>query len=134
MKIKLDSDGYVSEWALHSDDEKIICLPDGIEVDDIPDDEVEQFYEESRAYYLSDGKLVKDLDRMDEIVAEREKQALRNRRAIECFSIVNRGEAWYDTLTAGQREELRSWYLDWLDVTETLSAPTAPDWIKYEVI
>jgi hypothetical protein len=32
---------------------------------------------------------------------------IRDRRAKECFSIINRGEFWYDTLTPDQRVELK---------------------------
>lgn len=34
------------------------------------------------------------------------KAALRRRRAGECFSVINRGQLWYNTLTDIQRQEL----------------------------
>lgn len=55
---------------------------------------------------------------------------LRNQRELECFPIVNRGQLWYDTLTAEQRTELQSFYRAWLDVTETKVIPTKPSWLK----
>lgn len=55
---------------------------------------------------------------------------LRRRREEECFSIVNRGALWYDTLTEEERGELASWYRAWLDVTETLSVPEGPIWLE----
>ena len=55
---------------------------------------------------------------------------LRRRREKICFSIVNRGQIWYETLTETQKNELRSWYKNWLDVTVTLTEPTAPTWLK----
>ena len=55
---------------------------------------------------------------------------LRCRREIECFSIINRGQCWYNTLTEQQKLELQVWYQAWLDVTETLVEPTKPTWLK----
>ncbi len=56
-------------------------------------------------------------------------QQLRNRRQSECFVVINRGQLWYDTLTAEQKSELNSWYKAWLDVTATAVVPTRPSWI-----
>ena len=55
---------------------------------------------------------------------------LRNRREIECFSIINRGQLWYATLTDAQIAELQMWYHSWLNVTETLKIPKQLEWIK----
>lgn len=55
---------------------------------------------------------------------------LRSKRESECFSVINRGKLWYDTLTEKQLNELQQWYNDWLDVTETKVIPTKPSWIK----
>lgn len=55
---------------------------------------------------------------------------LRIKRAEICFPIVNRGQVWYDSLTAVQRAELLLWYNDWLNVTETKKIPDTPCWIK----
>lgn len=54
---------------------------------------------------------------------------LRSRREIECFSIINRGQFWYDLLTEEQKAELRVWYQNWLDVTDTKVIPTKPSWL-----
>lgn len=59
-----------------------------------------------------------------------EKNKLRSRRTSECFSIVNRGQLWYDRLTEAQINELNSWYQRWLDVTDTLIVPDKPEWIN----
>lgn len=59
-----------------------------------------------------------------------ELDALRARRADECFSIVNRGKLWYNCLTVEQLAELNDWYFKWLDVTETKTIPTKPDWLN----
>lgn len=55
---------------------------------------------------------------------------LRELRHEECFSIINRGKPWYDTLTAAQKTELDTWYHEWLNVTETLTIPKRPTWLK----
>lgn len=65
-----------------------------------------------------------------EELAERELQQLRAKRSSECFPIINRGELWYDKLTADQRTELSAWYEAWLDVTETKAIPKTPDWVN----
>lgn len=58
-----------------------------------------------------------------------QKNALRSQRETECFSIINRGQLWYDTLTEEQIVELKEWYIAWLDVTDTLVVPNKPNWI-----
>lgn len=55
--------------------------------------------------------------------------ALRYERLNTCFSIINRGKLWYDSLTPQQLEELKEWYEKWLNVTETLVIPTKPAWL-----
>lgn len=41
---------------------------------------------------------------------EYKNQALRRRRIGECFSVINRGQLWYNTLTEEQKQELQIWY------------------------
>lgn len=55
---------------------------------------------------------------------------LRTVRMRECFAIVNRGQVWYDTLDIYQKEQLASWYLAWLNVTDTKIIPDKPSWLK----
>ena len=55
--------------------------------------------------------------------------SLRYERQNECFSIINRGKLWYDTLTPQQLEELKKWYQQWLDVTKTKVIPERPKWL-----
>lgn len=57
-------------------------------------------------------------------------EILRERRELECFTIVNRGIVWYDNLTTQQKAELSTWYKAWLDVTDTKIIPTRPNWLK----
>ena len=54
---------------------------------------------------------------------------LRAKRETECFLIINRGQLWYDTLNEQQIVELKQWYIDWLDVTDTLEVPIKPSWL-----
>lgn len=66
------------------------------------------------------------------IIVDNEEQIkmLRQRREKECFSIINRGQLWYSTLTAEQYRELQVWYQAWLDVTKTLVIPERPSWLE----
>ena len=74
-----------------------------------------------------DGKVVA----VEHEVSEEELlQAFRQKREIECFTIINRGKLWYDKLTKEQLNELQIWYEDWLNVTETKDIPKKPIWIK----
>lgn len=61
---------------------------------------------------------------------EQLKNEFRKKRIEECFTIINRGQLWYDSLTHSQKEELKIWYQLWLDVTETLIEPQKPNWLK----
>lgn len=54
----------------------------------------------------------------------------RKQRETECFPIINRGKLWYDCLTLEQLVELKQWYKDWLDVTDTLVIPVKPKWLN----
>lgn len=58
---------------------------------------------------------------------------LKKRREEECFSVINRGKMWYDQLTEEQYLELRQWYFDWLNVTETRIIPTRPAWLNQKL-
>lgn len=54
------------------------------------------------------------------------KNIYRKRRERECFSIINRGAFWYNTLTEAQKQEIQTWYQAWLDAPETLVVPEPP--------
>lgn len=54
----------------------------------------------------------------------------RRRRAEVCFPVINRGQLWYEHLTAVQVTELNDWYEAWLEAPDTLSEPVAPEWIN----
>lgn len=64
-----------------------------------------------------------------ELVENPDVDILRIKRDYECFSYINRGQLWVNTLTKEQRQELTQWYQAWLDVTETLEIPKKPEWL-----
>ena len=66
--------------------------------------------------------------------SDKQIRALRELREQKCFSVINRGKLWYDTLDSAQRAELRSWYYKWLNVTETLVIPEDLPWINNKII
>ena len=53
---------------------------------------------------------------------------LRTLRQTECFKYVDRA-AWYDGLTAEEKQEAQAWRKEWKDVTETFVKPTRPDFV-----
>ena len=77
-----------------------------------------------------DDDLNFSIDKYEHRNNEKLKQELREKRKKECFTIINRGQCWYNKLDAGEKAELTKWYNDWLDVTETLKIPIQPDWLK----
>ena len=64
-------------------------------------------------------------------------ELLRSNRESDCFTIINRGELWYNKLTENQKQELSEWYQKWLDVTEETNKdengnyiiPEKPNWL-----
>jgi hypothetical protein len=122
MKVVLDSEGYVESYVLLGD------VTDGIEVEE-PED-FQDFENNYPAYRIENGKLKKDELKCEAFIEETELNGFRSLRKRECFPIINRGELWYETLTAEQREEISQWYQAWLDITETKTIPAKPDWIK----
>ena len=122
-QILLDENGYVKEYAL------IGCINNGIDFDNFPID-LNDFQENFQSYKLVDGKLEKDIDKAVEIQIEIQKETLRSRREKECFSYINRGSLWYEKLSGDQKIELQLWYDKWLNVTDTLTVPTKPEWLE----
>jgi len=73
---------------------------------------------------------------------------VRFKRHQECFTVINRGKLWYDSLTKEQICELTLWYNNWLNITEVIKEllktnkvedinlcaiiPTRPSWIGVE--
>ena len=71
-------------------------------------------------------KIVKNPEPTEEQILDE----IRSRREVECFSVINRGQLWYNMLTNEQIEELNVWYHNWLDVTQTKIIPEKPSWLK----
>ena len=120
MKVTFDKDGYVNGWCMVGDN-------GGEEYD--PPEEFDAFLNGFSCFRVLDGRLVRDTEKENADRRAAEDTVLRQRRETECFSVVNRGWIWYTTLTLSQWRDLRSWYLAWLNVTETRSPPARPLWI-----
>lgn len=121
MQILCDESGYVTSFAL------VGTLVDGIEVA-LPED-AQHFTEHFSAYRIRDGDLLFDEAQADILEKEEKANDLRHRRDSECFSIINRGQLWYEGLSIQQLLELRKWYKAWLNVTETGVVPEKPAWL-----
>ena len=63
-------------------------------------------------------------------IHEKRLKIIREKREKECFTIINRGQLWYASLSSKQVDELQDWYREWLDVTETMKLPKKPDWLR----
>lgn len=122
MKVLLDEKGYITNYALVGD------LIDGIEIPD-PED-ADYFQEHFTAFLVRDGTATFDEEQEKALQNEAVLEDLRNRREVECFSVINRGQLWYEGVTITQLLELRQWYKDWLKVTETLTVPEKPTWLE----
>jgi len=122
MKIKADANGFIESYATFGN------IVDSTEIE-MPMD-LDHFERNYRAYRIKNGKLFFDESQSAVLLNEEENAQLRVERDAECFSIINRGWLWYDTLTEKQTKELRKWYKDWLDVTETKKKPDRPSWLK----
>lgn len=75
----------------------------------------------------------KDFDAMvklKELNLEKAQDGLRVMRDIECYPIINRGQAWYKRLSKTQETDLDIWYQNWLDVTDTFVKPNKPSFVK----
>lgn len=122
MKIKVDANGFIESYATFGN------IVDSTDIDAPAD--LDHFECNYRAYRVRDGHLFFDEEQAGVIQTETENAQLRVERDAECFSVINRGWLWYDTLTEKQTKELRKWYKDWLDVTETKKKPDRPSWLK----
>lgn len=121
MKVTLDKNGYVREWALVGDNGGV----------DVPEPEdLEGFMCCATGYKVVDGILQKDKDKDAYDREEMKKSSLRQRRKEECFSYVDRSQLWYATLSMKQLSELTAWYTAWLKVTDTMEVPERPKWLE----
>lgn len=122
MQIKTDANGYINNFATVGN------ILDSTEIEAPAD--LDHFESNYRAYRIKDGSLFFDEEQATALQTEEENEQLRVERDAECFSVINRGWLWYDTLTEKQTKELRKWYKDWLDVTDTRKKPAKPGWLK----
>lgn len=122
MKVSLNKEGYVESYALEGD------LTAAIECSE-PDDMI-AFENHFASFRVRDGTLLLDTERLKALSDAELLTAFRTQRAVECFPVINRGQLWYDRLTAEQRKELQLWYQAWLDVTQTQTIPAKPKWLK----
>lgn len=121
MQIVTDEQGFVLSFAY------VGTLVGGIEVPE--PDNIEQFLHQFYAYQIQDGKLVYNSDAYEAHAMEELKSEYRQRREKECFSVINRGQLWYEGVSISQLLELRQWYKAWLNVTETMVVPEKPAWL-----
>jgi hypothetical protein len=121
MQVLYDKDGYITSYAL------VGTIVDGIEIAD-PED-ADHFCEHFQAYRIRDGDLVFEAEKQEALLQSEEIDNIRQCREKECFSIINRGQLWYDKLTEEQSIELKNWYQAWLDATNTGVVPNKPAWL-----
>lgn len=121
MKVLLDEQGFIHSYALIGD------LVDGIEIPEPKN--IAHFAEHFAAYRVRDGAAAFDNEHFALQEQERVKEDYRQRRETECFSVINRGQLWYEGITLQQLIELRTWYKAWLNVTETMAVPEKPAWL-----
>lgn len=79
---------------------------------------------------FEDGRIILDEDYKSESLLADKIKELRDARETKCFSIINRGQPWYNTLSTEQLVEIQTWYQAWLDAPQTLVEPEKPSWIK----
>ncbi|HEL1234607.1 TPA: DUF2977 domain-containing protein [Streptococcus equi subsp. zooepidemicus] len=122
MQILCNKKGYVTSYAL------VGTLVNGVEIN-VPED-ADHFCEHFQCYRLKAGILEYDAEQEAALADAEELDKIRLQRNRECFSVINRGQLWYDKLTDKQREELQQWYDDWLNATSTKKIPSKPSWLK----
>lgn len=122
MKALLDEKGFIISYAIVGD------LVDGIELP-TPED-IAHFEEHFAAYKVCDGTAAFDKEHDEALQTESQKAEFRLRREKECFSVINRGQLWYEGVSVTQLLELRQWYKAWLNVTETMVVPEKPAWLE----
>lgn len=64
-----------------------------------------------------------DSNYTDDEVLELKRNHIRERRRNECFTVINRGRLWYDSLPSKMYTKLNKWYQMWLDAPSTLIVP-----------
>lgn len=124
MQVTIDENNYITNYAVVGE------LDDGIEIDNLSDEQLTKLQQNFEAYKLVDGELVFDEDKLRVDTEASELVKIRQRRELECFAYINRGNLWYEMLSNDQKIELKNWYSAWLDAPETRVIPSAPVWLK----
>lgn len=131
MKIKYNLNGIILAWA--TQDETYFngiqdsSLYQWIQIDDIniPQD----FKIHTQFYTYQNGVFILNQEALNQENKQNLLQQLRQRREMECFPVINRGQLWYNNLTDWQKESLQQWYEAWLNVTQTLQPPEYLGWL-----
>ncbi len=92
------------------------------EVIDVPYQAARAAYEEKEPVYVYVPYTEQEKEQI-------ELNKIRQRRSVECFSVINRGMLWYEKLSAEQKEELLAWYEAWLDAPATKICPERLEWV-----
>lgn len=119
MQVKVDQDGYITDYCIGGSiaDSVDVAQPEGFGADNYA------------AYKLIDSTLTLDTDRLAALQLADRQNAIRARRERECYSVINRGQLWYEGVSIAHLVELRKWYKAWLDAPATLIIPDKPDWL-----
>ena len=122
MQVITDEQGFVLSFAF---------IGNMVGATEIPEPEdLELFLHQFYAFQLADGKLIYNSAAYESHALEETKAEYRRRRETECFSVINRGQLWYEGISLTQLLELRQWYNAWLNVTETMVIPEKPGWLE----
>lgn len=124
IEVVLTNEGYVSLFNLDVDQ---TYMQNSILVED--DVDREHFITNSMFYKIIDNHLVFDEDKKAKADHKFRINTIRMRRQKECFSVIDRSQLWYNSLTNEQKAELQEWYEAWLIAPDTLVIPTKPDWL-----
>lgn len=130
MKIKVNSAGEIIAWR----GEGTSCTTSSGEinaVDWIEAKPPEDFRDYWMYYRYQNGEFDMDTEAMAKGQHEMLLNELRARRENECFPVINRGQLWYSLLSGEELNELNEWYRAWLNVTDTLIVPEAPEWLQF---
>jgi len=110
--------------------------PYDIQVDDensfieVSDEEFRKTFESKNNFAWRVKNNVLSMEQFEDISEIEITENLRSLREEICFPVINRGGLWHERLTADQQKELKKWYLEWLNVTNTKEIPKKPKWIN----
>ena len=122
MQVITDERGFVLSFAF---------VGNMVGATEVPNPEdLELFMHQFYAFQLTDGKLIYRDAEYEAVQTEERQNEYRRRRETECFSVINRGQLWYEGISLVQLIELRQWYKAWLNVTETMVVPEKPAWLE----